>query len=256
MGKGSDFRALLLIVAWGLAAALGVARDGLAPGLVRGRRRRPEDPAARDLKPLRPPADTAPTTTVDIPRSYALVIGGAHDPNLSNRRSCSSRCGMRTMYATLISPEGGQFPPEHVRKLINEQVTLANLKREPEQWLPSVTQPNDRVMIYFAGHGFISGGKAYLAPSDIDLKNIAQTAYPMSTLGDVVGTRIKGKWKVLITDACHSGAITPEDDPAAVNKNLLDLHSSLLSLTASRDREQSFESAEWGGGHGILPTTW
>src|SRR5579863_2076329 len=212
----------------------------------------PEDSNARDLKPVHPP-ETTPNTKVDIPRSYALVIGVAHYPNLP--AAAQLQFAVRDadeMYTTLISPEGGQFPPEHVHKLVDEQVTLANLRRELEQWLPSVTQPNDRVMIYFAGHGFISGGKAYLAPSDIDLKNIAQTAYPMSTLGEVVGTAIKGKWKVLITDACHSGAITPEDDPVALNRNLLDLHSSLLSLTASRDREQSFESADWGGGHGIF----
>ena len=30
------------------------------------------------------------------------------------------------------------------------------------------------------------------------------------------------------------------------------LDRSLFSLTASRDREQSFESPEWGGGHGIF----
>lgn len=211
------------------------------------------DAGSRDLKPLRPSTETAPTTPVEIPRSYALVIGVAHYPNLPS--SAQLRFPVRDaddIYTTLISPEGGQFPPDHVHKLVNEQVTLANLKKELEGWLPSVTQPNDRVVIYFAGHGFISGGKAYLAPYDIDLKNIAATAYPMSELGEVVGTQVKGKWKVLITDACHSGAITPEDDPAALNKNLLDLHSSLFSLTASRDREQSFESAEWGGGHGIF----
>jgi tetratricopeptide (TPR) repeat protein/uncharacterized caspase-like protein len=209
---------------------------------------KPDDAASRDLKQMHPPETTG---AVNIPVSYALVIGVAHYPNLP--ASAQLQFSVRDadeMYTTLISPEGGNFPPEHVHKLVDEQVTLANLRRELEQWLPSVTQPNDRVMIYFAGHGFISNGKAYLAPYDIDLKNIAQTAYPMSTLGEVVGTAIKGTWKVLITDACHSGAITPEDDPAALNRNLLDLHSSLLSLTASRDREQSFESTKLQ--HGVF----
>ncbi len=214
---------------------------------------KPDDAASRDLKPLRPPTEGATGPAVEIPRSYALVIGVSHYPNLpATAQLLFPVRDADDIYTTLISPEGGQFPPEHVHKLVNDQVTLANLRRELEQWLPSVTQPNDRVVIYFAGHGFISKGKAYLAPYDIDLKNIAQTAYPMSELGEVVGSQIKGKWKVLITDACHSGAITPEDDHAQLNQNLLDLHSSLLSLTASRDREQSFESAEWGGGHGIF----
>src|SRR6185437_10424210 len=123
---------------------------------------------------------------------------------------------------------------------------------ELQSWLPSVTAPNDRVLIYFAGHGFISGGKGYLAPYDVDLHNLAGTAIPMETLGNLIGTRIQGKWKVLLTDACHSGAITPETDPTQLNHLLLDLHQSIFSLTASRDREQSFESPDWGGGHGIF----
>ena len=74
----------------------------------------------------------------------------------------------------------------------------------------------------------------------------------MASLGEDIGGKIHGKWKVLITDACHSGAITPETDRGQVNATLLDLQKSLFSLTASRDREQSFESANWGGGHGIF----
>ena len=156
------------------------------------------------------------------------------------------------IYTTLLSAEGGQFPAENVHKLIDDKATIANIRHEIEEWLPSVTQDGDRVVIYFAGHGFVSRGQAYLASYDIDLHNIVTTAYPMTSLGEEFGGKIKGKWKVLITDSCHSGAITPEADRAQVNQTLLDLQKSLFSLTASRDREQSFESADWGGGHGIF----
>ena len=39
------------------------------------------------------------------------------------------------------------------------------------------------MLIYFAGHGFVSGGKAYLAPYDVDVHNIAGTAYPDGATG-------------------------------------------------------------------------
>jgi uncharacterized caspase-like protein/tetratricopeptide (TPR) repeat protein len=209
------------------------------------------DNSTRDLKPVRP-AEPVQTTTV-VPRSYALVIGIAHYQRLpaSAQLKYPDR-DAEAVYTTLISQEGGNFPAEHVHVLTDAQATLANLRHELEDWLPAVTQPDDRVLIYFAGHGFISGGKAYLAPYDVDLQNLAGTALPMDRLGELIGSKIHGKWKVMLTDACHSGAITPETTPTQLNQSLLDLHQSIFSLTASRDREQSFESADWGGGHGIF----
>ena len=63
----------------------------------------------------------------------------------------------------------------------------------------------------------------------------------MDELGIVIGGKIKARSKILLTDACHSGAITPEDTES-LNNRLGDLSKILFSLTASRDRELSFES--------------
>jgi tetratricopeptide (TPR) repeat protein len=200
---------------------------------------------------------TAPSqqaqTTVQIPRSYALVVGISKYAHLAQSAQLQfPDSDAESVYTVLISPEGGQFPAENVHKLIDGQATLENIRHELEVWLPSVTHPDDRVLIYFAGHGFVANGTAYIAPYDIDLNSITSTAYPMESLGKDMGARINGKWKVLITDSCHSGAITPEADRSTLNRTLLDLDKSLFSITASRDREQSFESDRWGGGHGIF----
>ena len=216
-----------------------------------------QQPAApdqnRDLTFKKEGPASASTTTVQIPRSYALVVGISKYKNLpQNAQLQYPDLDAESVYTVLISPEGGQFPAENVHKLIDGQATLENIRHELETWLPSVTHSEDRVLIYFAGHGFVSNGTAYIAPHDIDLKNIAGTAYPMEALGKDIGSRINGKWKVLVTDSCHSGAITPEADRSTVNRTLLDLDKSLFSITASRDREQSFESDKWGGGHGIF----
>lgn len=204
----------------------------------------------RDLKFVKQPPITG---TVGIPRSYALVVGISDYAKLPPRGQLKFPArDAAAVYTSLISPEGGQFPPENVHRLIGKQATLANLRKELEEWLPSVSKDGDRVVIYFAGHGFVSGGQAYLAPYDIDLADIPGSSYPMKTLGQVVGNKIKAKWKVLLTDACHSGAITPEADASAINGSLVRIDQTLFSLTASRDREQSFESNIWGGGHGVF----
>ncbi len=207
----------------------------------------------RDLTFKKDTGKPATEVTVKIPRSYALVIGISKYKKLPVAAQVEyPDLEAVSIYTVLISAEGGQFPAENVHKLINENATAANIRKELETWLPSVTKDDDRVLIYFAGHGFVSAGKAYLAPYDIDLKNIAGSSYPMEQLGADIGGKINGKWKVLITDSCHSGAITPEADRAKVNQTLLDLQKSLFSITASRDREQSYESDKWGGGHGIF----
>ena len=221
-------------------------------GLMLGQETAPASQGSetRDLKTVDLGAKKKP---VSIPRSYALVIGISKYKNLPETAQLEfPNRDAEDVYTTLISTEGGQFPAENVHKLIDDKATYANIKHELEVWLPSVTKDDDRVLVYFAGHGFVSGGKGYLASSDVDLHNIVKTAYPMDDLGQDIGGKIKGKWKVLVTDACHSGAITPESDRAEVNKTLLDLQKSLFSLTASRDREQSFEDAQFGGGHGAM----
>jgi tetratricopeptide (TPR) repeat protein len=238
-----------------MLAAAGVRAQSApaAPAAAAATQPQPQPDQNRDLKFKKEGAAQPGQTTVQIPRSYALVVGISHYKNLPKEAQLQyPNVDAESIYTVLISPEGGQFPAENVHKLIDEQATVANIRKELEGWLPSVTRPDDRVLVYFAGHGFVSNGTAYIAPYDIDLNNIAGTAYPMETLGRDMGSKINGKWKVLVTDSCHSGAITPEADRSTLNKTLLDLDKSLFSITASRDREQSFESKDWGGGHGIF----
>jgi tetratricopeptide (TPR) repeat protein len=205
----------------------------------------------RDLK-LEEKAPANSPAPVAIPRSYAVVIGIAKYADAGVPPLEFSDRDAEAIDSILISPEGGNFHAENVHKLIGPKATLANIKRELEQWLPSVAKDDDRVLVYFAGHGFIANGKAYLAPYDLKLSNISGTAYPMDTLGSVFANKINAKWKVLLTDSCHSGAISVDGDAQAMHGALQDLGKSLFSLTASRDRERSYESSDWGGGHGIF----
>ena len=230
----------------------------IAAGATAGQQ---QDQRQRDLDivkpapPKPPPAKTAPSapTRAAIPRSYALVVGISAYRNLpQNLQLNYSERDAEGIYSILISPEGGNFRAENVRKLIGTRATRENIRQALEEWLPSVSKEDDRVLIYFAGHGFIYGGNGYLAPYDFDMKAAETTGYPMDSLGKVIGGKIKAKWKVLLTDSCHSGAITPETSNEKVNQKLLSLNTSLFSLTASRDRERSFESPDFGGGHGVF----
>ena len=225
----------------------------LVAGFAFGQQKKQE----RDLKFEADPPITAPVKPPGgktIPRSYALIVGVGDYKNLppSAKLQFAER-DSEAIYSILISPEGGNFRAENVRKLTGAKATLANMKRELETWLPGAAKADDRVLVYFAGHGFVDpkSGKAFLAPYDLEPGNISGTGYSMDQLGSVIGSKVSAKWKVLLTDSCHSGAISPEQGEI-VNKSLLDLNRSMFSMTASRARERSFESKDWGGGHGIF----
>ena len=192
--------------------------------------------------------------TQQIPVSYAVIVGISHYRNLPEKDQLHfADRDAQSIFTALISPEGGNFRVENVHMLTNEKATLADLRREIDTWLPSVAKEDDRVLIYFAGHGFMYQGKGYLAPFDMEPapNRISATGYPMDDLGAVIGGKIKARSKILLTDACHSGAITPEDTES-LNTRLGDLTKSLFSLTASRAGELSFESADLKGGHGVF----
>ena len=215
-----------------------------------------QPPQQRDLKVER--LDTLPAAKpLQIPVSYAVIVGISRYRNLADKDQLQfAERDAQSIFTALISPEGGNFRVENVHLLTGDKATLANVRREIGTWLPSVAKPDDRVLIYFAGHGFMFQGKGYLAPFDFQRDRIAETGYPMDELGSTIGGKIHAKSKILLTDACHSGAITPEGSTPEATENLNhtlgDLSKSLFSLTASRAREQSFEVADLKGGHGVF----
>ncbi|HEX6165101.1 MAG TPA: tetratricopeptide repeat protein, partial [Vicinamibacterales bacterium] len=155
-------------------------------------------------------------------------------------------------YRVLINHEGGAFPAENVHFLKGSQATLANIRHELETWLPSVAKPADRVVVYFAGHGFVQSGRGFLAPYDVDPERLDTTAYSMSTLGDILANKVGAAWKVLLTDACHSGKINAETTNEALEQQFSALPASFLTLTATTERESSFEDPNLETGFGFF----
>jgi uncharacterized caspase-like protein len=146
------------------------------------------EPRPRDLT-FDPGSAAAAATPAraTIPRGYAVVIGIATYPKLEAASQLQfPESDAQAFYRVLIDRNAGAFPAENVRLLLGRQATLANIRQAVESWLPSVAQPTDRVVVFFAGHGFGAGGRGYLAGSDVDPARLEETAYAMSSLGDVL----------------------------------------------------------------------
>jgi len=210
----------------------------------------PPGQTPRDL--ILAPARPAPVRD-GVPRGYAVIVGVAQYQNLDASKQLQfPESDAEAMYRVLINHEGGAFPAENVHFLKGADATLANVRRELEEWLPSVAQPADRVVVYFAGHGFVQDGRGYLAPWDVDPNRLEATAYPMSRLGEVLANKVNANWKVLLTDACHSGKINAETTNEAMERQFSALPTSFLTLTATTEREQSFEDPNLSTGYGFF----
>ncbi|MEZ5404329.1 MAG: caspase family protein [Bryobacteraceae bacterium] len=210
----------------------------------------PADPlAGRDIKTVRIGGDIA--APVAVPRGYAVVIGISKYKNLSDDQQLQfAERDAESIYQVLISREAGNIEFGNIKKLFGADATRENIRQAIEEWLPSRATAADRVIVYFVGHGLVDANRAgYLAPYDVDIARVAGTAYPMSALSEAL-SRNKARWKVLLTDACHSGKVTPESTFESVNDAFRQLPRGFLTLNSSRESERSFEDPKLG--HGVF----
>jgi len=102
------------------------------------------------------------------------------------------------------------FPEDHVLLLKNKEATRANILNLLNGKLgQGRLQRDDRVMVFFAGHGAtrkLSSGRdlGYLVPVDSDPQNVASDAIPMTELQNIAES-IPAKHLLFVMDSCYSG---------------------------------------------------
>lgn len=102
------------------------------------------------------------------------------------------------------------FAPERVLTLKNEQATRAGiLAAFHDRLAHGKLQPNDRLFVFFAGHGAtrkLSSGRdlGYIVPSDADPDKLATDAIPMTEIQNIAES-LPAKHALFVMDACYSG---------------------------------------------------
>ncbi|MEM7660316.1 MAG: caspase family protein [Bacteroidota bacterium] len=99
-----------------------------------------------------------------------------------------------------------QFDQEHLITLFNEQASRENILETFES-LQEKLQPEDNLLIYYAGHGFYDQGAdlGYWVPVNARLKKVPDFIRN-STIHDYLRA-IDTKHTLLIADACYSGSL-------------------------------------------------
>lgn len=226
----------LLLTAGGVLAQAPAAPDGTKSRDIQLKRRESSNP-----------------TDIKIPRGYAVVIGVSEYQKIDPAQNLAFPVSdAQSFYRALISQNGGGLPAENVHLLTGQNATLGNIRHEIEVWLPSVAKDSDTVVVYFAGHGLSAGKRGYLAPWDVDPNSFDTTAYPMDTLASVLADKVHANWKMIVVDACHSGKVMPGSTAESLNRQVGKASKGLLTFTATREREESFEDPKLGAGAGLF----
>jgi tetratricopeptide (TPR) repeat protein len=155
---------------------------------------------------------------------------------------------------------GGALPADHIRLLVNEQATLAEIRAALDTWLVASAKPEDIVYVFFAGHGVMDEhDDGYFVAYDSDPQNLHATAIPFQDVDRTLGSRLRANLVVLVADACHTGRLGwstyAPGTPSTAGDSLAKMGQgdrSFVKLLSTRPSELSYEDQRWGGGHGVF----
>jgi len=157
----------------------------------------------------------APPESPRFSNLWGIVIGvsGYQDSRLSDLLGLPEN-DARAVYEFLVDRQGGGFPENQVRLLLNEDATKSAIE-QAWGWLLRQAGEEDLVVVYFSGHGGhdddYNGDEPegdsqdeYLLPYDTNVSDMFSTAIRDDTVGDWVRS-LRSKSVILIFDSCHSG---------------------------------------------------
>ncbi|WP_246859488.1 caspase family protein [Spirosoma sp. KCTC 42546] len=175
-------------------------------------------------------------------QTYAVVVGIADYQALSYSTGDLRFADRdaRQVVAFLQSKAGGNVPASHIRLLTNRQATQTAIQQA--LMLFRQAGPNDRIILYFSGHGLPDSFVPYDArPGKPD--NLLTYAAIKAAFHDSDAIT-----KLCIADACLSGGITRQQaSQRALTKQVRD-GSNVAMLLASRSTQYAIEDRRLAGG--------
>ncbi len=206
--------------------------------------------------------ERGPKTEKAIPKiangqTWALIVGVAEYQYINSLRFADDDA--LAFYNYLLSPAGGSVPLSNVQLLTNDKASLGQLDRALGNLLDLV-KPNDKVFIYFSGHGDQESRtiaqRGFLLTHDAFSSNYNSTAFPVLYLQDYIATlATKNQAQVIMfLDACHAGKLAGSEIGGVqlTGTQLLKQVANEVKFLACQTTEVSLEGYQWGGGRGLF----
>ncbi len=186
-------------------------------------------------------------------KSWALIIGIDNYIKANKLRYAVSDA---EAVSNLIVKKYG-FGSKYVIKLYNGEATKENILRAFER-LMKETSEDDRVFVFFAGHGItmpLPEGKerGYILPVDADPSQPVLTAISTDQLNEI-SEAIPAKHLYFVMDACYGGLIFARSQPISADAvNFVEIVSkrrTRQALTAGGRDQPVFDTGP--GGHSVF----
>ena len=188
------------------------------------------------------------------PNLYVLAIGVSryNDPTVNLTYAHTDAEAVADRFAEL---HGTIYNQVKVRKLLNEEATLTNIKMGIS-WLEREATQHDVILMFISSHGALDHkGNLYILPTDYSSYNLFATGLNIRDLTEGVnGVPCK---KLIFLDACHSGqsaydlielASIKGVDVNRIVEEVLGVEPGITVMTSSSGREYSYENPRWGHG--------
>ncbi|MBY0552758.1 MAG: caspase family protein [Candidatus Obscuribacterales bacterium] len=155
-------------------------------------------------------------------------------------------------FANFLVHEAG-FKEDHVRILLDDNATRKNIMSSfGSKWLPSITEPDDLVVVYISTHGTPAqkdrDSKNYIVAFDTEADDPYATGVDMEEIYRRLTSGVKSDRVLIVMDTCYSGGSIPgsrgleESDNFDLSK--LSVGAGHIVLSSSGVGERSWESKE------------
>jgi len=145
------------------------------------------------------------------------------------------------------------FKNQNIRLLLDAEATYASIRRELFA-VSKLAKANDRILVYFAGHGQTITTNSemqigYLIPVNGNIEEPTLTGIPMDDIFRICQS--DSKHMLFLMDACYSGLMAEGSRGIEISKNKTDYISTVANLsarqiiTAGSGKQESLEGDEW-----------
>jgi peptidoglycan/xylan/chitin deacetylase (PgdA/CDA1 family)/uncharacterized caspase-like protein len=186
--------------------------------------------------------------------SWAVIIGIDNYPKWPKLQyAVNDANGMKEILLRKF-----HFKPDHVITLLNEEATREQILSALGDTLsnPKNIQHDDRVLVFFAGHGTtrkLPSGRdlGYIVPFDADEQNFQGQSISMTNFQDI-SESIAAKHVLFIMDSCYSGLALTRSGPTENYIREVSKRTARQMLTAGGANEEVADNGP--NGHSVF--TW